>query len=393
MKNKKCNFITSILLLIMIIIFLLTVYFCLDVFGIINVPKKYSIASILYSQIEGIASGENLLENIISTGEKKIVVVSKDSAEVSSQNVKNPLEELDNSEKNTKNIQNTYDTNKFYYNQLDEYGKLLYTELYANKEQLKTGTFKAEYGVTFNSLLQEERGNEILSNALDGAINALVLDNPEIFYIDITKMYLVTNITKKVFSTTYNVSISGNGNSYLDEAFTSTEQVEKAIKDVKAIKDRVIDTATGSTVDKIKTVHDYLVDSITYDANNGSTVYNIYGALVNQKVVCEGYAKAFKYILDDLGIPCIIVCGTGTNSSGLTESHAWNYVQIEGKWYALDVTWDDPVTGIPGGYVPTDLKYSYFLKGSEEFFENHVEDESMLGKVRLNYPYLSQTDY
>ena len=143
MKNKKCNFITSILLLIMIIIFLLTVYFCLDVFGIINVPKKYSIASILYSQIEGIASGENLLENIISTGEKKIVVVSKDSAEVSSQNVKNPLEELDNSEKNTKNIQNTYDTNKFYYNQLDEYGKLLYTELYANKEQLKTGTFKA----------------------------------------------------------------------------------------------------------------------------------------------------------------------------------------------------------------------------------------------------------
>ncbi len=393
MKNKKCNFITSILLLIMIIIFLLTVYFCLDVFGIINVPKKYSIASILYSQIEGIASGENLLENIISTGEKKIVVVSKDSAEVSSQNVKNPLEELDNSEKNTKNIQNTYDTNKFYYNQLDEYGKLLYTELYANKEQLKTGTFKAEYGVTFNSLLQEEGGNEILSNALDGAINALVLDNPEIFYIDITKMYLVTNITKKVFSTTYNVSISGNGNSYLDEAFTSTEQVEKAIKDVKAIKDRVIDTATGSTVDKIKTVHDYLVDSITYDANNGSTVYNIYGALVNQKVVCEGYAKAFKYILDDLGIPCIIVCGTGTNSSGLTESHAWNYVQIEGKWYALDVTWDDPVTGIPGGYVPTDLKYSYFLKGSEEFFENHVEDESMLGKVRLNYPYLSQTDY
>ena len=393
MKNKKCNFITSILLLIMIIIFLLTVYFCLDVFGIINVPKKYSIASILYSQIEGIASGENLLENIISTGEKKIVVVSKDSAEVSSQNVKNPLEELENSEKNTKNIQNTYDTNKFYYNQLDEYGKLLYTELYANKEQLKTGTFKAEYGVTFNSLLQEEGGNEILSNALDGAINALVLDNPEIFYIDITKMYLVTNITKKVFSTTYNVSISGNGNSYLDEAFTSTEQVEKAIKDVKAIKDRVIDTATGSTVDKIKTVHDYLVDSITYDANNGSTVYNIYGALVNQKVVCEGYAKAFKYILDDLGIPCIIVCGTGTNSSGLTESHAWNYVQIEGKWYALDVTWDDPVTGIPGGYVPTDLKYSYFLKGSEEFFENHVEDESMLGKVRLNYPYLSQTDY
>ena len=102
----------------------------------------------------------------------------------------------------------------------------------------------------------------------------------------------------------------------------------------------------------------------------------------------------FGYILDDLGIPCIIVCGTGTNSSGNTESHAWNYVQIEDKWYAIDVTWDDPIiTNSYRGEIPDNFKYANYLKGSDTFFKNHLEDETMLGKVPLNYPVISQIDY
>ena len=208
-------------------------------------------------------------------------------------------------------------------------------------------------------------------------------------------MYLLTNITTKLFSTTYKVTISGNGESYLDEAFTSTEEVEKAIAQVEEIKEKVlIEANMGSVEDKVRLVHDYLIDTIDYDLNAGSTVYDIYGALVNRRVVCEGYAKAFKYILDDLGIPCIIVCGTGTNSSGETESHAWNYVQLDGNWYAVDVTWDDPIiTGFSIGDLPNDIRYANFLKGSQTFFQNHIEDENMLGKVPLSYPVISQTDY
>ena len=396
MRNKKDNFITTLLSLIMVIIFLLTVYFCLDVFGIIQVPSKYSLASLFYSQIEVIASGESITDIILPTNEKKDRIIVRESEETSqtSSDVKSPLYSL-NTEENNNNVESTYPSNRFYYNQLDEYGKLLYTGLYKNIDNLKTGTAVTDFGMSFNTLLQEESGNEVLGNALDGAINSLILDNPELFYIDITKMYLLTNITTKLFSTTYKVTISGNGESYLDEAFTSTEEVEKAIAQVEEIKEKVlIEANMGSVEDKVRLVHDYLIDTIDYDLNAGSTVYDIYGALVNRRVVCEGYAKAFKYILDDLGIPCIIVCGTGTNSSGETESHAWNYVQLDGNWYAVDVTWDDPIiTGFSIGDLPNDIRYANFLKGSQTFFQNHIEDENMLGKVPLSYPVISQTDF
>lgn len=396
MRYKKDNFITSFLVFIMIIIFLLTVYFCLDVFGIIEVPSKYSLASLFYSKIEVIASGEGITEDLLQTKEKRnrIIIRNSDKTSETSSDVQNPLELLNVEDENNQGQENTYNSNRFYYSQLDEYGKILYTGLYKNIDNLKTGTAVTDFGMSFNSLLQEEGGNEILGNALDGAINALVLDNPELFYIDITKMFLVTNITTKLFSTTYTVTIGGNGNSYLDEAFSSSDDVNRAIKQVEEIKSQILNSANGTAKDKIRLVHDYLIDTIDYDINAGSTVYDVYGALVNRRVVCEGYAKAFKYILDDLGIPCIIVCGTGTNSTGTTESHAWNYVQLNGIWYAVDVTWDDPIiTSSYRGFVPDDIRYGNFLKGSDTFFKNHIEDESMLGKVPLNYPAISQTDY
>ena len=120
--------------------------------------------------------------------------------------------------------------------------------------------------------------------------------------------------------------------------------------------------------------------------------YNIYGALINKITVCEGYARAFKAIMDDLEIPCLIACGTGINSTGATESHAWNYVMINEKWYAIDVTWDDPII-IGNGYVSRDVNYRYYLKGSREFFENHKEDGEIVGNTNFKYPTLSVNDY
>ena len=96
--------------------------------------------------------------------------------------------------------------------------------------------------------------------------------------------------------------------------------------------------------------------------------------------------------MDKLNIPCIIACGVGQNSRGESESHAWNYVRLEDKWYAVDVTWDDPVI-VGYGNATNEMRYQYFLNGSNSFFEDHTEDGNLIGTYRFEYPILSVENY
>lgn len=403
------NFITFILIFLIIIIFGGTVFFALDVFGVIQVPEKYSLASLLYSQIEVIAAGENLTDDIIQddfnskdkdkVNDNNLIIENvTETEEVSAEDYKDPLEELERlqEEQNINNYQSsqTVNVNNFYYEQLDEYGKVIYDRLYENIDKLKTGTYEADFGTEFNDLLHEENGTEVLNNSFQLAINALTFDNTDLFYIDVTKINLLTEITTRAFSTTYRVKIGGNGQSYLADGFWDEEYVDIALGYIEDIKNNIISKTTGKDrVEQIKIVHDYLVDTVEYDLEAGSNIYNIYGTLIDKRAVCEGYARAFKYILDDLEIPTVIACGLAKNSVGVTETHAWNYVQLEnGQWYAIDVTWDDPVI-IGSGIISDSIKYQYFLKGANKFFEDHFEDGNIVGEADFEYPKLSVLDY
>jgi len=136
-----------------------------------------------------------------------------------------------------------------------------------------------------------------------------------------------------------------------------------------------------------------LVNSLEYGTSlTKSNIHNIYGALVEREVVCEGYAKAFKYILDSLDIECILVSGNATNSSNQTELHMWNYVKINDFWYGVDVTWDDPI--IIGQSILQYTRHNYLLKGYRTFINSHVPS----GKISntgmfFTLPILSDTNY
>ncbi len=56
---------------------------------------------------------------------------------------------------------------------------------------------------------------------------------------------------------------------------------------------------------------------------------------------------------------------------GQTENHAWNYVQLNGIWYAVDCTWDDPVI-VGNGKIGNNTKYKYFLRGNEYMAKDHI---------------------
>lgn len=144
--------------------------------------------------------------------------------------------------------------------------------------------------------------------------------------------------------------------------------------------------------EKVKALHDWIIENIEYDQNmQNVNRYNIYGALIDRKVVCEGYAKLFKYILDNVGIECVLVSGTAVNSEGQNERHMWNYVRIGGNWYAVDCTWDDPII-IGNGKVGNDVKYKYFLRGSD-FYRDHTEEPITEKSTTLKYPKISDYDY
>lgn len=296
---------------------------------------------------------------------------------------------------NTSQQDNTYSDN-FFYSQLSDSAKLIYTELYKNKENLKTGTYTVQFGDAFKDILSQENGSDKLKEEYQSAIEAFTYENPDVFYLDVTKMYINIEMIKRLFTTKYNVYINSYQDSnYLAEPFYSKENIDECQAQIEIVRDKILSNIEGkSTVDKIRYIHNYLIDNVQYDQTvQKDNIYNIYGALVLKEGVCEGYAKALQYLLSSAGIENIIVTGTATNNNGETENHAWNYVKIGNAWYALDVTWDDPII-IGGGKINDKIRYQYFLKGSRTMDENHyLSNQFTENGMEFEFPKLSITDY
>ena len=97
----------------------------------------------------------------------------------------------------------------------------------------------------------------------------------------------------------------------------------------------------SSDFEKELFLHDAIAESVTYDKSR-ENAHNAYGALVDGYAVCDGYAEALQCLLQRVGIQSFIVTGNSFNpSTSSYEGHAWNYVRLGGKYYHVDLTWDD----------------------------------------------------
>ena len=308
--------------------------------------------------------------------------------------VENPINEINSTE--VKNVDySNVNVDKFFYNQLNDYSKTIYKAFESNKENMKTGTYKIELGTSFSSLLSQSNGQDLLGDYYQSAIEAYTYDNPDVFYLSPNKMFLNMETTTQGKKVTYNVYInSGSEANYLVDGYNSKQDIDNAMSQIEQVKNEILSRRTGNTYNDIKLVHDYLVDNVEYDSSiSKPNIYDIYGALVRKESVCEGYARSFKYLMDELNIPCTLVIGTATNSQGQTENHAWNYVQINNNWYAVDTTWDDPII-IGNGTVSESIKYRYFLKGSSEINKDHFPSGKFTENgMEFSYPNLSSNNY
>lgn len=133
-------------------------------------------------------------------------------------------------------------------------------------------------------------------------------------------------------------------------------------------------SADGGEVETVRRIHDAVCARVTYDYAAASTVegslhpaaFSAYGAAVNGRAVCEGYAKLFQLLCARFGIAATAVIGRAGG-----DSHMWNAVRIQGSWYHMDLTWDDSVNQTPPGY-------SYYALTEAELSSTHVIDRSSL---------------
>lgn len=218
-----------------------------------------------------------------------------------------------------------------YYNMLDDTGKHVYRQIYANASAVYPAFMPVEY---------------VNSAQLKNIFEAVCNDHPELFWMD----------------TTYSCKYIRSGQCVeIDLAFNRTAQdLDSARTAFDEQVNSIVAGAQGLTDNyaKEKYVHDQLLDKISYSARADMN-QSAYSALVNGQTVCAGYARAFQYILQQLGIPCYYCTGYAG------ESHAWNIISLSDGFYNVDVTWDDSEGG----------KYDYFNKTDEDYSSNHLRQD------------------
>lgn len=215
-----------------------------------------------------------------------------------------------------------------YYQMLSENQQSVYRQIYANAQNL-TEKFAPEKTVS--------------ASDVKIAFEAVIGDHPEMFWLE-------TGYSSKYLANGQCVEIDLKYNSTADDLESAKQRFDAAAQNL------ITGAASlDSNYEKEKYVHDALASAVTYDLTADMN-QSAYSALVNGKSVCAGYARAYQYLLQQLGIPCYYCTGY---SGG---DHAWNIVKLEDGYYNVDVTWDDAAA----------IRYDYFNKTDADFASTHV---------------------
>ena len=233
---------------------------------------------------------------------------------------------------------------------LDKYSHLSYYE----KEIYDTILSAIENGEEKIDISGDEMTDRIFDKVF---YYSLVVDHPEYFYV-------------RPFSEGYS-----NGEEVVKADFRinyiySAEQIaakqSKIDSIVASLKKKLPKNATN--YDKALLVYDYIIDNCEYadefdntdnTAAQQSPVSTIEGCLLNKRAVCTGYSRAYKYILNKMGIKCSVVSNT---------EHEWNILMLDNDYYYTDVTWSDTAQ----------TRYKYFAVTTKQITEDHALPEEEL---------------
>lgn len=145
------------------------------------------------------------------------------------------------------------------------------------------------------------------------------------------------------------------------------KNAKQAIKKATKISASIIKEGMDNN-DKIKAIHNYLIQNCVYDlaettsSQRNERAYQAIGVFQDKKAVCAGYAKAFMMIAEAADLPAILVVSEKIN-------HAWNLVYGNNGWRYVDTTWDDPIPD-----DPSKMEDQFLNKGIYAFLDEKVHD-------------------
>lgn len=228
---------------------------------------------------------------------------------------------------------------KFYYDGLSDIEKHAYNEILKNVYDMP----------------ESIRIPQITEPELKKIFSALLYDNPDLFFVgrkcSISSTFMITECSLE-----YIVDIK----EYMEQKAELEEKCGEVISSL---------TAPDDEWQTELEIHDYIVENCDYKLEEGNLAHSsAYGALVNGEAACEGYSKAAKLLFDMAGIESAVVSGVSENDEG-EGPHMWNAVKIDGEFYHLDCTWDDP-TNSKGEKLTI---YAYFNLNDEMIKKSHSD--------------------
>ena len=227
---------------------------------------------------------------------------------------------------------------------------------------------------------------DLSEKQLDNVFKALLNDNPDLIFLG-RKCRLNSELWNDYISFDY---------------IMTKEEYDKADREMREKRDLII-ASLSDLSDEYRCeleVHDYIIKNCTYKLEDNNYFYSsAYGALVNGEAACEGYSKAAKYVFDKIGIESALVSGKAESDSNKGGGdHMWNIVKINGNYYHLDLTWDDPVSS---NTVAMSL-HTYFNLTDDAIGVNHSDfsyspgctstDDNYYVRNGLRFPNFSKSD-
>lgn len=207
--------------------------------------------------------------------------------------------------------------------------------------------------------------------SVEKAYFAIYNDHPELFYLSHAPKIVQRSSGFIGFG-----SLSCSSSLVVMPIYSDREIRDCELK-IDGIKTELKKQITPRTTDeeKVLLAAEYLVRNTVYEINDQFN-QNAASALCFGRAQCSGISKAFKLLMDELGVDCIMISGNADDGRGNSGAHAWNLVKIAGQYYHVDVTFM-----LGANTDPTrPLVNMYLLYDDDSMAENHTWDKTEVPK-------------